>query len=84
MIYSTGKTFKQMLDKVYTEHVQLARLTVESKEAFYFQASYDRCLYCAWPETALLAKCEDRACQGAIAEKSAILTDVEYIYIAEN
>jgi len=35
-------------------------------------------LYCAWPETALLAKCEDRACQGTIAEKSAILTDVEY------
>ena len=33
-------------------------------------------LYCAWPETALLAKCEDRACQGTIAEKSAILTDV--------
>jgi len=23
----------------------------------------------AWPETALLAKCEDGACQGAIAEK---------------
>ena len=36
-------------------------------------------LYCAWLETALLAKCEDRACQGAIAENSAILTDVEYI-----
>ena len=35
-------------------------------------------LYCACPETALLAKCEDRACQGIIAEKSAILTDVEY------
>ena len=34
--------------------------------------------YCAWPETALLAKCEDRACHGAVAEKSAILTDVEY------
>ena len=32
-----------------------------------------------WPETALLAKCEDRAFQGAVAEKSAILTDVEYI-----
>ena len=24
---------------------------------------------CAWPETALLAKCEDGACHGAIAEK---------------
>ena len=35
-------------------------------------------LYCAWPETALLAKCEDRACQGTVAEKSAILADVEY------
>ena len=35
-------------------------------------------LYCAWPETALLAKCKDRACQGAVAEKNAILTDVEY------
>ena len=35
-------------------------------------------LYFAWPETALLAKCEDRACQGAVAEKSAILTGVEY------
>ena len=36
-------------------------------------------LYCTWPETALLAKCEDRVCQGTAAEKSAILTDVEYI-----
>ena len=36
-------------------------------------------IYCARPETALLAKCEDRACQGTIAEKSAILTDVEYM-----
>ena len=26
-------------------------------------------VYCAWPETALLAKCEDRACHGAVAEK---------------
>ena len=26
-------------------------------------------LYCAWPETALLAKCKDRACQGTVAEK---------------
>ena len=26
-------------------------------------------VYCAWPETALLAKCEDRACQGTAAEK---------------
>ena len=26
----------------------------------------------------LLAKCEDRACQGTIAEKIAILTNVEY------
>ena len=26
-------------------------------------------IYCARPETALLAKCEDRACQGTIAEK---------------
>ena len=34
-------------------------------------------VYCAWLETVLLAKCEDRACQGTIAEKSAILTDVE-------
>ena len=33
---------------------------------------------CAWPETALLAKCEDGACQGAIVEKRAILTNVEY------
>ena len=36
-------------------------------------------VYCAWPETAFLAQCEDRACQGTIAEKSAILTDVEYM-----
>ena len=35
-------------------------------------------LYCAWPETALLAKCEDRGCQGPSQKKSAILTDVEY------
>ena len=35
-------------------------------------------LYCAWPETALLAKCEDKACQGPSQKKSAILTDVEY------
>ena len=41
-------------------------------------------VYCAWPETALLAKCEDRACQGIIAEKSAILTDVEYISMRRN
>ena len=39
-------------------------------------------IYCAWPETALSAKCEDRACQGTIAEKSAILPDVEYSSIA--
>ena len=26
-------------------------------------------IYYTWPETALLAKCEDRACQGAVAEK---------------
>jgi len=26
-------------------------------------------LYCAWPETALLVKCEDGACQGAIVDK---------------
>ena len=37
-------------------------------------------VYCAWPEIVLLAKCEDRACQGTVAEKSAILTDVEYVY----
>jgi len=24
-------------------------------------------IYCAWPETALLAKCEDRVCQGTVA-----------------
>ena len=29
-----------------------------------------RRLYYAWPETALLAKCEDRACQGTVAEKT--------------
>ena len=40
-----------------------------------------RCTYCAWPETALLAKCEDRVCQGTVAEKNAILTDVEYRWI---
>ena len=39
---------------------------------------FDGALYCVWPETALLAKCEDRVCQGTVAEKSAILTDVEY------
>jgi len=34
-------------------------------------------VYGAWPETAFLAKCEDRVCQGIVAEKGAILTDVE-------
>jgi len=38
-----------------------------------------RKLYCAWPETAFLAKCEDGACQGTVAEKSVILTGVECI-----
>ena len=27
-------------------------------------------VYCAWPETAFLAKCEDRACQGTIEKKA--------------
>ena len=45
MTHSRDKTLKQILDKVYAERVQLARLTVESKEAFYFQASYDRYLF---------------------------------------
>ena len=34
---------------------------------FVFLVSF--ALYCAWPETTLLAKCEDGACQGAIVEK---------------
>jgi len=39
------KNIKQILDEVYTERVKFARLTVESKEIFYFKASYDRYLY---------------------------------------
>ena len=34
-------------------------------------------VYYTWPETALLAKCEDRARHGISAEKSAILTDAK-------
>ena len=33
-------------------------------------SGFGRLLYCVWPETALLAKCEDRACQGAVAGKA--------------
>jgi len=39
------KNIKQILDEVYTERVKFARLTAESKEIFYFNASYDRYLY---------------------------------------
>lgn len=39
------QNIKQILDEVYTERVQLARLTAESGEIFYFKASYDRYLY---------------------------------------
>lgn len=39
------KNIKRILDEVYTERVKLARLIVESKEIFYFKASYDRYLY---------------------------------------